>query len=480
MAVSNIFINGLSTLKTIAARYGDTPSGFKGDIKNATKEILRGEHQAYKESIPSQRTYIFGEQNFPVSKEHAIIDPSLPQYDVNFGLDTLYVPKQDSVIIEEQMGRPHTKAQFGNGPFFTQLNETDVSKPNYYDAGKHTIIPSKDKDGKHVMIYSDVYDFNNTDAYMKKYSTARGDAKQDLSNSPLAKLAIGAMKFIGQPYEVHQTVPIKYVDKQPVGQWDSNKGSIRSMFKALAKLHNVQFKTPLENIPEEELDAAYNNPDMTGDELVQYWKEIGFVKRNGGKLNNKEFDYFVSTLPDNQKPSKDFDVYRYWELNGQPKDFEEAKELGMYVFNKEDNSYHANSAVYDKSSDIYYFVKRKDHPSLQLELDWYNSNRTDAKEFRKRYRLDTSGEYYKYIPIKKNGGTMDYIELFKNGSGIHIKKSQVGSFTKYCKGKVTNECIERGKHSQDPKIRKKAVFAQNARKWKHLLGGELNYLNYYV
>ena len=65
----------------------------------------------------------------------------------------------------------------------------------------------------------------------------------------------------------------------------------------------------------------------------------------------------------------------------------------------------------------------------------------------------------------------DFIVSLKKGNKIHIKESQKGSFTKYCNGKVTNECIQRGKNSPDPKIRKKAVFAENARRWKHALGG---------
>lgn len=65
------------------------------------------------------------------------------------------------------------------------------------------------------------------------------------------------------------------------------------------------------------------------------------------------------------------------------------------------------------------------------------------------------------------------IRFLKNGSGIHIKESQKGSFTKYCKGKVTNECIQKGKNSPDPKIRKKATFADNARKWRHKDGGTI-------
>lgn len=67
---------------------------------------------------------------------------------------------------------------------------------------------------------------------------------------------------------------------------------------------------------------------------------------------------------------------------------------------------------------------------------------------------------------------LNIVDFLKEGSKIHIKESQKGSFTKYCKGKVTNECIQKGKNSPNPKIRKKAVFAQNSRKWKHKDGGK--------
>lgn len=65
------------------------------------------------------------------------------------------------------------------------------------------------------------------------------------------------------------------------------------------------------------------------------------------------------------------------------------------------------------------------------------------------------------------------VHLLKRGSGIHIKKSHEGRFTEYCGGNVTEECIRRGKSSPDPKIRKQAVFAQNARKFKHQDGGSI-------
>lgn len=68
--------------------------------------------------------------------------------------------------------------------------------------------------------------------------------------------------------------------------------------------------------------------------------------------------------------------------------------------------------------------------------------------------------------------TIDYpnlveneLEIFKSGGKIHIKKKNRGSFTRWCNGKVTEECIRRGKNSSNPAIRKKAVFAANSRRW---------------
>lgn len=60
---------------------------------------------------------------------------------------------------------------------------------------------------------------------------------------------------------------------------------------------------------------------------------------------------------------------------------------------------------------------------------------------------------------------------FKKGNKIHIKKANRGKFTDYCGGEVTNECIQRGKHSSNPAVRKRATFADNARHFKHKLGG---------
>ena len=60
---------------------------------------------------------------------------------------------------------------------------------------------------------------------------------------------------------------------------------------------------------------------------------------------------------------------------------------------------------------------------------------------------------------------MNNILQFLKDGGIHIKKKNKGKFIDYCNGKVTQECINRGKHSSNPIIRKRATFADNARHW---------------
>ena len=77
------------------------------------------------------------------------------------------------------------------------------------------------------------------------------------------------------------------------------------------------------------------------------------------------------------------------------------------------------------------------------------------------------------ITMRYTGLMSPFGNQFKDGGGIHIKKKNRGKFTEYCGGKVTSECIARGKRSSSPTIRKRATFAANARKWKHEDGGPL-------
>lgn len=99
----------------------------------------------------------------------------------------------------------------------------------------------------------------------------------------------------------------------------------------------------------------------------------------------------------------------------------------------------------------------------------------------KSYSQSEIERFAKIINVNKsvidklsNVERVDVIEAFKKGNKIHIKKENRGKFTDYCGGKVTSECIQRGKNSPDPKIRKRATFAANVRKFKHQNGGTLS------
>lgn len=75
----------------------------------------------------------------------------------------------------------------------------------------------------------------------------------------------------------------------------------------------------------------------------------------------------------------------------------------------------------------------------------------------------------------KEGGKFvnDLIQEFKKGGGIHIKPENKGKFTATKKktGKTTEELT----HSKNPVTKKRAIFAQNAKKWKHKDGGVINF-----
>lgn len=58
-----------------------------------------------------------------------------------------------------------------------------------------------------------------------------------------------------------------------------------------------------------------------------------------------------------------------------------------------------------------------------------------------------------------------------NKSGIHIKKSHKGLLHKDtgtpAGKKIPASKLKKALHSKDPAVRKRAVFAQNAKKWAH-------------
>lgn len=131
--------------------------------------------------------------------------------------------------------------------------------------------------------------------------------------------------------------------------------------------------------------------------------------QEGGEVSDP-FESYLQTLPENQRDSTDFRVKDYWEFNGKPKNFDEAVFRGM--FTRFDDGWHANSVAENPNTGEIEFMKSSSHPSIQKELDWYNSD--DASEFRSQYELQKTEPYFKYV---KRKGT-DSPQSFKEGGNL--------------------------------------------------------------
>ena len=114
-----------------------------------------------------------------------------------------------------------------------------------------------------------------------------------------------------------------------------------------------------------------------------------FKHQHGGTIRNLPYEIWYSLLPpqftNDPDPKYDYEVaYKY----ASPQDLR----------NHGQGWGHLYSAYQDPTTNIYHFAKRKDHDTINLELEFYNGDSDDSKEFRNEYYLDTSGDYYKYIP----------------------------------------------------------------------------------
>lgn len=183
-------------------------------------------------------------------------------------------------------------------------------------------------------------------------------------------------------------------------------------------------------------------------ELLEKARTI--IKAQQGTKTLDPFQVYLQSLPENQRDSTNYRVKDYWEYNGRPKDFEEAKRKGMFVEQEDFDDtgkslgkfWHSFTVAENPNTGELEFMKSSSHPTIQKELDWYNSD--DGADFRSQYELVKTEPYYKYVkrktPIKqetpqhRNGGSI--IELisettislvdplnvpeFQNGGSINV------------------------------------------------------------
>lgn len=111
-------------------------------------------------------------------------------------------------------------------------------------------------------------------------------------------------------------------------------------------------------------------------------------------MDEEEYLRFLQTLPGNLRDTKNYDMKYLWKQQ-RPKDFIDG--VNKKLFNLHgDGSYHGNS-VEPKSMR---FLKKADHPTVGMEVDWYNSNDPEAIKFKSENYLDTESnpDYYQYKP----------------------------------------------------------------------------------
>ena len=160
-------------------------------------------------------------------------------------------------------------------------------------------------------------------------------------------------------------------------------------------------------------------------------------KLQTGGVAKDPFDYYVFTLPIAQRDSSNFRVRDYWQYNGQPKDFDEAKKKGMFSFNQKDNSYHAKSVTENPQTGDIEFMKSSNHPTIFMETDWYekgliyNDDGTtvqlrpgiegyeDWQDFKNNYELQRTEPYWKYVRRKKDTPS------HKEGGQIQVKSTEI-------------------------------------------------------
>lgn len=102
------------------------------------------------------------------------------------------------------------------------------------------------------------------------------------------------------------------------------------------------------------------------------------------------FQSFLITLPQNLQYTRDYDMERYWELNGKPANFEEGIKKGM--FHQQEDGYHANSVMWNPQRGVYEWMKRKDHPTA-----WMENMATELSGFQRDWRVQNDPERENYL-----------------------------------------------------------------------------------
>lgn len=136
-----------------------------------------------------------------------------------------------------------------------------------------------------------------------------------------------------------------------------------------------------------------------------------------------EYKLFKRSLKQNAPyliENDDFNMERYWELNGKPKNWNEAILKKLFEIS-DDGKYHAYTIVWNENGEGEW-MKSSNHPTIKYEEAWFDGYSIDKdgnkiplegkelekwKEFKEKYYLEEIEGKRKYKPKFKDGGTIE-------------------------------------------------------------------------
>lgn len=140
--------------------------------------------------------------------------------------------------------------------------------------------------------------------------------------------------------------------------------------------------------------------------------------------DNTSFEDWYATVPADRNDTTNYNLRRAYELAP-------AEELEAWRTatpeELEKGEKHLRS-VYENENGEYEFMKSRNHPTLQMELDWYNSDDAEAVEFKRKYRIETEGsKYYKYVKRDIDFDDMSVANAAKNVQLLESVNNEIRS-----------------------------------------------------
>ena len=114
----------------------------------------------------------------------------------------------------------------------------------------------------------------------------------------------------------------------------------------------------------------------------------------------------------------------------------------------------------------YLKIAKSKYPKSETEPynPWAVCNKSTGGKKKNSDKFEKCVHHLKEENKKKSSDEWQNVVEAKKDKWIQDAVKKPGSFTEYCGGKVTDECIEKGKKSNNKKTRQRAELAETFRK----------------